>query len=354
MDSWYVLDESTMPAQPVGPYSYEQLRDLVTQGRVQPSTRIARVGGAAWTEAGLEPALVGLFRAAPPQVPELAFGAAASQPVGCMEFTFAGCVNQTIAVFKARWPQLLMISVISFAGYLVLSAPQLFGAIYDAANDLKEPSPVTLLGVCCSFILNVFIGFPFFYGCIYATLGATRGAANPADVLIGFRNYGTALLGSLFTFVVYMGAIMIAYIPLVIAIMASFALDFRAGAAPGDVGAIALIVGIPLFVSLLLVLSAKFAMRVLFVPIVAIDPVLGSMGVSRAINYTWSATKGCGWTMIWLLLCAGVLAAISFFLFCVGYFLVGLPLLMALMATMYETIYRRGAALPQAPATATA
>ncbi len=351
MDTWYVLDESVTPAQPVGPYGYEQLRDLAGQGRLSPSSRIARVGGAAWTEAGLEPALVGLFRGVPPQAPELALGAASSLPVGCAEFTFANCVNQTIAVFKARWSQLLMIAAIFLVGYLVLSAPQVFGAVYDSVNGFKEPSPVNLLGVCCSLILNIFIGLPFFYGCVYATLGAIRGAANPADVLIGFRNYGTVLLGSLFTFAVYMGAAMIAYIPLVIAIIASISLTVGTGATPGDPGAIALIIGFLLCISLLVVLTAMFVMRVFFVPIVAIDPVLGSMGVSRAINYTWSATKGCGWTMVWLLLGAGVFAGLSLFLFCVGYILVGLPLLMTVMAVMYETIYRRGAMLPQAPAT---
>ena len=103
MDSWYVLDESVTPAQPVGPYSYEQLRELAGEGRLSPSTRIARVGGAAWTEAGLEPALTGLFRGVPPQAPELALGAASSLPDGCPEFTFSSCANQTIAVFKSRW-----------------------------------------------------------------------------------------------------------------------------------------------------------------------------------------------------------------------------------------------------------
>ena len=47
----------------------------------------------------------------------------------------------------------------------------------------------------------------------------------------------------------------------------------------------------------------------------------------------------------------GVQIGFSFLLLCVGYIFIGLPLLMAMLAVMYETIYRRGAMLPQAPAT---
>ncbi len=352
MDSWYVLDESVTPAQPVGPYSYEQLRELAGEGRLSPSTRIARVGGAAWTEAGLEPALTGLFRGVPPQAPELALGAASSLPDGCPEFTFSSCANQTIAVFKARWSQLLTVAGISFGGYLVLAGPQLFGAIYDAANGSTEPSPVNLLGVCCSGMLNFFVGLPFFYGCLHAATGAIRGTMQLGDVLLGFRSYGTTLLGSLFVAAVYAGVAMVAYIPLVVALVIGVASSTSGGAESALM--LAGLIGGLLMIALLIVGAALVVMRLFFAPLVAIDPALGSMGVARAINYSWRASKGCGWSMTGLLVVFSLLAALSFLLLCVGYILIGLPLLMALLAVMYETIYRRGAALPQAPATATA
>lgn len=350
MNNWYVLDESVTPAQPVGPYSYEQLQDLATQGRLQPSTRIARVGGAAWTEAGLEPALTGLFHSTPPQNPDFAVSAAATLPVGCPEFTFAGCVNQTLAAFQAHWTKLLVVAAMSFGGYMVLAVPQLIGGIYDSATDATEPSPVNLLGVCCSGILNIFVGLPFFYGCVYAATRAIRGALNPADVLIGFRNYGQMLLAALFMLAVYTGAAMVAYIPLVAAVFVSVFTSISGSAAPGGMQSVAFLVGVLLTIGLLVPLMALFVMRVLFLPLAAVDPALGSMGVARAISYSWSATKGCGWRMFGLLLGFSMLAAASLLLLCVGYLLIGMPMLMALMAVMYETIYRRGAAQPPAPA----
>lgn len=349
MDTWYVLDESVTPAQPVGPYGYEQLRDLAGQGRLSPSSRIARVGGAAWTEAGLEPALVGLFRGVPPQAPELALGAASSLPDGCPEFTFSSCANQTIAVFKSRWSQLLTVAGISFGGYLVLAGPQLFGAVYDAANGSTEPSPVNLLGVCCSGMLNIFVGLPFFYGCLHAATGAIRGTMKLGDVLIGFRSYGTTLVGSLFVVAVYAGVAMVAYIPLIVAMVIGVASSPRGGGESALI--LAGLIGGLLMIALLMVGAALVVMRLFFVPLVAIDPALGSMGVARAINYSWRASKGCGWSMTGALIVFSLIAALSFLLLCVGYIFIGLPLLMAMLAVMYETIYRRGAMLPQAPAT---
>jgi hypothetical protein len=168
-------------------------------------------------------------------------------------------------------------------------------------------------------------------------------------VLIGFRSYGTTLVGSLFVVAVYAGVAMVAYIPLIVAMVIGVASSPRGGGESALI--LAGLIGGLLMIALLMVGAALVVMRLFFVPLVAIDPALGSMGVARAINYSWRASKGCGWSMTGALIVFSLIAALSFLLLCVGYIFIGLPLLMAMLAVMYETIYRRGAMLPQAPAT---
>jgi len=342
MASWYILDESVSPPQPQGPYGDDQLREMVASGRVTSSTRIAQAGGAAWTEAGLEPAFAGLFRSVPPQWPVSA-PMDASMPVFASDFTFSAGISATFEAFKRHWTSFLVIALVNIGVWLVISIPQFVGGMIDAAGQRQEPSVANFIGLCLTFILNILVGMPFLYGCVYAATQAMRGPMNLGDTLIGFRNYGQTLLGVLLVGAVYMGCAVVAYIPAIAIIGVGVAV-----AGGGGMGSMVLLMGLgfTLTIVVLVVLFALFVMRVVFVPLVAIDPAMGSMGIGRALNYSWNATKGRGWSMLGLFIVVGLLAGLSIFLLCVGYLLVGLPLMMAMLAVMHEMLNRRGIAAP--------
>jgi hypothetical protein len=353
MDAWYLLDETASPAQPLGPYTDAQLREMVASGRVTASTRIARAGGTNWGEAGTEPVFAGLFRSAPPRSPDFT-AIPYPTPVFANRFSFGSGLTATFDAFKTHWKPLLAIGLVSFGVWLALSIPQIVGATIDAFAQRQEPSALNLLLMAGSILLQVFLGLPFLFGCVYAASQALRGQMRLEDTLIGFRNYGRVLVGILFVIGVYIGCFMMAYIPFFVITM--FTLIFAVGTA-GAGFALAPFIGCcgmgALFV-VLLVLFALILMRVVFVPLVAIDPVIGSRGVGNAISYCWRASKGLGWPMLGVFLVVGVLASLTILLLGVGYLLIGLPLFFAMLAVMHEMVNRSGIRAPAADAGATA
>ena len=345
METWYVLDESVSPAQPQGPWSDDQLREMVASGRVTASTRIARAGGAAWTEASLEPAFAGLFRSVPPQSPVFV---APLAPTSGYEanFSFGTCCAASFVAFRQHWKSLALISLVAFGGLLVVLIPQIIGAAYDASGPRQEPSTVGIVGNCLTTLLFVLLGAPFLNGCIYAASQAIRGSMRLGDTLIGLRNYGQTLLGTLLLVAVYIGCTIIAMIPAYALMFAALAIVFATAGAGFVVAPFIMGIGILLYFWVFVALAAYSLTRLLFVPLIAIDPAMGSMGIGRAVSYSWKATKGRGWAMVWLFFVFGMLAGLSAFLLLIGYVLIGLPLLLALMAVMHEQLNRRGSAAP--------
>lgn len=342
MEMWYVLDESALPPQPMGPYSYEDLRELCAAGRVLPSSRVARPGEAAWTEAADDPVLAGLFRAAPPRHP--VFGAASSTPAYlASRFSFSACANAAFEGFRTRWSGLIVPALILFAVSLVAALPQSISAIADASAGRSEPSVTQIFGTCCGFVLNVFVGVPIFYGCVYAASQVLRGEPRVTDAFIGFQRYPQLLLGMLFVGAIYIACTIVSYVPMMAIVALGFTLAGTGGAAvmPWLVGS-----SVVLVFATLLVLFAIVIMRVFFIPLVAIDPAMGSMGVGRAISCAWNATKGRGWSMTGLILVFGLLAGFSIFLLCIGYILVGIPLFLAMLGAMHEMVNRSLFAAP--------
>jgi len=341
-DQWYVLDETAGASRAMGPLGWNELASMVAVGSLRPSTRVARVGTDVWTAASSDPGLVQLFEAAAAPLPARAASALTS------DYSFQAAFELGWNTFKSRWINCLLLGLVYTGCVIVVVLPQLLSTILIAAIDegsLASDSTgaraagtfVLLLGSCIGYVLQVVVGIPLLAGTIYASAQIVRGQPKIDDIFQGFRRYRRALLtGLVFTLVSVVGMIA-AYIPAALAGVLAIVLNQGSNQVATVV---AIVVGVALALVGIILIWALVLVRLIFALGVAIDPTLGDIRAIDALKLSWNKTKGLGWSLLGLLLVATILYSLSVLLLCVGIFLVGIPLFLAILGAAYALVFR--------------
>lgn len=348
MQSWFVLDESSGTPTPTGPFSREQIEAMVAAGSVRAETRVALAGSQDWVAASAEPGLAGLFRSTPPTAPD--FVQELSQAAVCAPYTFGAAFELGWKSFTAKWSRWFVLAIVWFAIAMVIGIPQWITQFIGGATSESEDAGTRALGAmvmgvggCFGLVLQLLVGAPLFAGLVYAAAEIHDGRGQLQDLFQGFRRYGSALLGALLLAGIYLACAVVSAVPVMLAVaIAAVAQGGRA--AP----AIAVFAGIAVMTIVLILLLALVLMRVLLAPVIAIDPRFGNPGVMEAFRISWRNTAGLGFSMLALLFVVGFVAALSVLLLCVGYVLVGIPLLASVLGAMYVMTQRGRIGAPAA------
>ncbi|MGA0172934.1 MAG: DUF4339 domain-containing protein [Phycisphaerales bacterium] len=344
---WYVLDSSGESPRPDGPFPFEHLAKLAAGGSLSATSMVARAGSDRWVAAGEDPELAGLFRGAPPTeffAPSGAAGLATPAFAAPIEasYSFGNAFDLAVKTVKSQWGPLVLAGLVTLAAYTVIGAPQW---IMQAAGEARRDDGFTLLmglgGGCFGFVVNILIGGPLFAGIALCGANAVAGRGNVAALFLGFQRYGQVLLAYLLLMAISAGVTFVVYLSatigfLVVAVAAG-GLNSAAGVSAGIVGAVIVAVALGL------IATALVFVRMIFVPAIVADPSLGSIGVMDALRLNWRATRGLGWSLLALFVVVGMLVAASVLLLCVGYVLIGLPLGIAALGSVYTMLFRRGA-----------
>jgi hypothetical protein len=345
MDSWYLVDDSSGAPVTTGPFTIEQLRDMVAGGRVRGDSLVAAVGTSDWIAAASDPRLRTLFDSmswgAPPQVPPPA--AVAASP---SEYGFVAAFQLGWSSFTKRWGSWMLLSLVFLAVALVVQLPQqvltmLAPSVVRSGGE-RAATQLMVGAFCVGLVMQIFVGMPLFSGLVYAAARMYRGEGRISDIFEGFRRYGTAVTSGIMLMLVYVGCGVVAYVPMLILFMtnSSGIRGAGAGLAPWLLGCFAVTVVIGL------ILMATIVMRVLFAPVLAIDPAYGHPGAMEAFRMAWRQTGTRGLSMMALMFVAAAIVVLSLLLFCIGYVLVGLPLFIAIIGAMYQLLYRPERTVP--------
>lgn len=344
MQTWFVLDQSSAVPSPTGPYTLAQLEAMAREGRLHETTLVAAAGTQSWIPASTDPLLAGLFRSVPPTSPD---GVGAfTAPLARGPFSFGAAFGLGWKSVTSRWSQWLVLGVAWLALTMVLGLPQWIPQILGGMASESDSSGVratgallTGVGGCIGLILQVLVGIPLFAGVIYACAEIHDGRGQIGDLFQGFRRYGSALLSGLLLVCIYMACGIAAAIPMALTFGVMVATSRGGGPAPFWA-----FVGIAAMVLILILLIGLVLMRVLFAPVIAIDPRFGTrfgtLGVMDAFGMSWRNTQGLGFSMLLLLVVVSVLAALSILLLCVGYILIGIPLMLSVLGAMYVLTQR--------------
>jgi hypothetical protein len=348
MDSWYVLDESSSPAKPLGPYSFDALRQMIASGQVGASTRVAKAGGANWLAAAQHPSLAGLFQSTPPRV-GMAPPPTTPSIAGPSSYSFGNTFSLAFETFKAEWGKLCVAGLIFIAAIVLCGIPNWVSTFYVQGASHRggpnsfvgPPGPALFIilfgGMCCSAALQVLVIGPLYAGLAYAGAQAVRRQMVVSDVFMGFRSYRRACVGTLFLAAVYVGIAIAAYIPMLL-------FGIIGGALRSEAGIVIVIVGLIVGIVVAVMLMTRVFMRLIFTPVIAIDPQMGSASLSSAIRQSWELSREKSVSMFGVLVVGSIVVALTALLLCVGYILVGLPLAAALAGSMHELVNRRGVA----------
>lgn len=351
MDAWYVLDRSTSPPRPTGPFAFDELRRRADLGSLRAEDLVARAGTSEWIAAGTDRALASLFRASPPtEFASARAGILRLEPPGVRAFppySFSGAFSLATSTFSSQWANLVLIGLVGIAVAAAIAMPSWIATVLgEASGDRGAAAAFSLLGSCVNLLLQVLVGGPLWGGWIVAAANAVEGRGNVSDVFAGFRRYQATVVAYLLTMLISLAMAIAIGAPLVIVVALAAAVE-RSGNGPAEailvIGAIIAVLAAVFFFALVLV-------RVTLAAGIAADPAFGSIGGGEAVRLSWRASQGLGWSMFGLLLVVGLLAALSVLLLCVGYFLIGVPLMLGATGAMHVMINRRVIAAPAAPA----
>jgi len=335
MDSWYLLDESSGSAVPTGPFTLEQLRSMAASGFLRPDSMVAAVGASGWMTASSDVRLAGLFRA----TTEPQFGGAWAAPrvaAPPMAYSFADAFGLAWTSFTQNWVSWLVLGLAWLGCTILMSLPQsVLNAISQGMEQSGDNEAAAMLGLggsCFGLIMQVLVGTPLLAGMAYAGARIHAGEGEFIDLFAAFRRYGAAVGSGALALLGYLGCVLVAAMP-VLAV---------AAVAADEV--VWMFLGFALTVCAFIVLMATVFMRMLFAPVIAIDPRFGPPGVLESFRISWRQTEGLGVSMLALLFVASLLCGLTILLLCVGYFLIGVPLFSAVIGAMYHLIHRARAA----------
>ena len=356
MTTWYLLESGAGDGQPSGPHDIEAMAMRASSGRLRSDSMVARVGSADWVAASTDPELVGFFRTAPPTE---ALATSSTAPPGPAlppgpggDYAFGTAFELGTTTFRRCWGHLVIVGLVFLAISVVIGLPQgIAEGIGEASGDRDAALALGLFGSCIGFILQVLVGLPLFAGLVGAAGNAVRGRTEIGDLFMGFRRYGTVLLASLVLMAIGTALTVAAYlVALVVATIFGFSGAFAGGLAGGGNGAPigfgAAFLGFAVALLVAFLLVALVLVRVVFVPAMVADPALGTLSVGEALSRNWQQTRGLGFSLVALSIVTSFLAALSILLLCVGYVLVGLPLLIAVLGAAYELVIRGKAGPP--------
>ena len=344
MESWYVLDESTGIPRPSGPFTLEQLQGMVSAGSLVPESRVAAVGSNDWIPASRDAVVAALFRTVPPRSPELVMPLPAGGAFGPSAYNFSNALAMGWASFKSRWGAWVLLGLVWFGITVALALPQnILSFLGEAASENGNPqggAAMALGGACIGLVLQVFIGLPLFAGTIFAAGRMYDGDTQLSNLFAGFRQYGQSLASGLLLMVVSIACVLVCYIPVLVFVLLGIAISGGPAGGTGAAMVLGASLGVAAALAIFIVLAGTVLMRIICAPAIAIDPAFGRPGVLEAFRISWRQTAGLGFSMLGLMIVAGLILVASIFLLCVGYILVGVPVWLAVFGAMYLLVHR--------------
>lgn len=227
-------------------------------------------------------------------------------------YSFALALGRGVELFKEHWPRLML------ATLLVVGVSLVLGVINAVLEAIMPP-----LAVVVNILLAIFVSYPVTTGAVLYCVRLARGdpgATGPAVMLVMQQRY-LRCVGACVVLVLLMIAISLPFIGLVVAgaLGGYYWSQTSSGTIPWWlVPAIVLAIG-------MLVVIYYLACRVAFLPLIAVDPACGDVGIGEALTSSWRLTRGHGWSLLGLFIVLSFAIFASLFLLCVGVLLVGYP-----------------------------
>ncbi len=326
-ESWYVVQGGSAQ----GPFDAATMASMVASGVLRADTQVCRVGDQAWRPAASDPSLGALLGVSAAGVPAT--------------WSFGAGWQATMRGFKRSWGPLMLLALVSLG--LAIPGTILSQAFSAGMQATREPAVVgaLLVAVVVVNLLNwLLVTIPIQQaGLTFAASKAAAGTVRVSDLFQGYRRLGMVLATGTVLMLAIGVAVGVACVPGVIMMVMGAALQQK-GAAAG----IPLVVGGAVLMGAVLLLALWLVYPYFYAPAVACDPAFGRPGFSECFRLSAQGLKGRVFGVFGFLFVIGVLAAASVLLLCIGYLLVGLPLLLAAQGAVYAICVRSHAPHPQA------
>lgn len=245
-------------------------------------------------------------------------------PLGSMgpSWSFGAAVDATTRALKSRWTTLLVIGLM-FGG--IASVPSVIGMLTKQQGGAGFQ--------CFAFVYGMLVTAPMAAGMMCAGARVVRGSGEPADAMAGFRRYPAVLGTAVIVNLINIGALLPALGCGAVAL--AFIGD---GAMGGLVGWLLLLVAV-----VLAALATGFvSTRIGFALAICADPEMGAVGPAEAISMAFRRTRSCKWSLLGFVSLLGFAAGLTVLLLCIGFFVVGLPLMVAGLGAAYQLAIVQG------------
>jgi hypothetical protein len=339
--TWFLLDDSSGTPTPKGPFDLDTMRSMAQVGTLRFGSQVARPGAGEWGDAGLDPDLSGLFVvvAAKPAARTSSRGAGASTaaPIAmASEYSFGAAFSMTVALIRAQPIPILIAGIIFFGLSAVVGLPAFISGLMTPLDAPPALGPRADPGSFISNILFVLIGVPAYAGACYAGAQAVRGELKPLDIFEPFKRYHMALLASVLVTVFYVLLLVLSALPAA----ACLAIAYRH--MEGGFPALALLVtGVLVSITAWVYFLARYLAPFFFLPAVITDPKLGPPGLNDAVRMIWDETRESRASLFGFLIVMTLLAGLTIMLLCIGFPLIGAPLLVAAYGSAYALFFRQ-------------
>ena len=321
-ESWYIV----RGGKPEGPFDRAAVAALIAQGLLASDAQTCRVGEQAWRMAGQDPALAAMLG--------IAVGGGVVAP---REWSFGAGWQATIGGFKRSWGMLMLLALVAVS--VSMPGSLISQALSYGIQQSRDPATGALLALASLLVslLNlVFVTIPIQQaGLTFAASRAEAGTVRISDLFQGYRRLGMVLATGV---VLGMGigvAVLVACIPGGVLIGIGAAMQGNGS----DAGIPVIVVGALLLLALLLA-ALWFVFPWIYAPVVACDPAFGRPDFGECFRISAQGLRGRVFGVVGFILVIGLLAAASVLLLCIGYLLVGIPLLLAAQGAIYGICVR--------------
>ena len=219
-------------------------------------------------------------------------------------FTFKAAFALGYATFKSSYGALLGASVV-------------FTLVLMGVSFLQE-----LLAPGLGIIIHIFLDSPLWAGMALLAVRHIRGESPPLKTLFaGFTRYWPLVgIGALFMLILWL-------VPFVLFLLLVLALG----------GGVFSVGGIVAFTLAALGYTVFFAVWLLFVPMLCLDP-RRQLGVRESFATSWKRTAPVFWPLLGLYLVLLLISAVTLILLVLPFIFIGFPLAVAVTAAAYELI----------------
>jgi hypothetical protein len=242
--------------------------------------------------------------------------------------------------FKRAWPLLfvamLALIVATIPGSLVAQVIQIVGTFVGrSANSPNAPMIAMLIAMAVSWLISAAVVWPVQAGGYAAAARAARGRPHDfAAILSGFRRFmpvfGANFVLSVVTFVIYLPLLALSW-------GAIWPWIESGGMQLPDFTKLSVVPTIVAGVVCFVLHNLVFVRTMLTLPRAA-DPDLPPIGAIDAVLFSLKATKGHTLIGIGVLILMSTVVVLGFLLCCVGAFVVGAPLALALNVGFYRAL----------------